>query len=326
MRTVSPIDPQPPAAPSTWPELPSSAWADTLETLHMWTQVVGKVRTELSPWRNHSWSSALYVTCRGLTTSPIPYHGRTFEIEFDFVEHDLAIRANDGGRRVVPLEAKSVAVFHDEVLSTLGEMGFEVSIHPEPNEIPDAIPFSEDEVHRTYEAEHAHRLWRALVQADRVMKSFQAAFIGKASPVHFFWGGFDMAVTRFSGREAPEHPGGFPNLPDAITREAYSHEVTSCGFWPGNRENPDPIFYAYAYPTPEGFEGATVRPDAAFWLEDLGEFALPYEAVRQAASPDDELYAFFESAHGAAAELAGWDRKGLERERGYRPVPRWGAI
>ena len=320
---MNPVEPRPRAERSAWPGLPGAEWTDTLETVHMWTQIVGKVRTTLAPWTNHSWSSTLYVTSRGLTTSPIPYDGRTLEVEFDFVEHRLPIRASDGLRRSLSLEPKSVARFYHEFLSTLSEMGFDVTIHPEPNEVPDAIPFDEDEVHDTYDAGHARRLWDSLVQADRVMKDFRAAFIGKASPVHFFWGSFDMAVTRFSGRRAPEHPGGFPNLPDEIAREAYSHEVTSCGFWPGNRDHPDPIFYAYAYPTPEGFSEASVRPDGAFWLEELGEFALPYEALRSEDSPDDALYAFFESAHAAAADLAGWDREALERERGYRPVPRW---
>lgn len=320
---MSPIEPQPGGPADAWPELPSEEWTDTLETLHLWSQIVGKVRTELSPWANHSWSSPLYVTARGLTTSPIPYGGRTFAIDFDFVDHRLPIRVSDGQARELTLEPMSVAEFYREVLGALAGMGLEVSIHPEPNELPDVIPFPEDEIHATYDAGHAGRLWEALVQSDRVMKAFRAGFIGKASPVHFFWGSFDMAVTRFSGREAPEHPGGFPNMPDEIVREAYSHEVTSCGFWPGNRENPDPIFYAYAYPTPEGFPEASVRPEAAFWLEALGEFALPYEAVRTAPSPDDALLDFFESTHAAAAELAGWDREALERDRDFRPVPRW---
>lgn len=319
---MSPIDRQPRAEPCAWPELPVSEWTDTLETLHLWTQVVGKVRMEASPWLNHSWSSALYVTPRGLTTSPIPRDGRTFEIDFDLVDHRLPIRVSDGGTRSLSLEPKSVARFYHEVMEALSELDLEVPIHPVPNEIPEPIPFPEDEVHGTYEAGHARALRQALVQADRVMEEFRAAFIGKASPVHFFWGAADLAVTRFSGRPAPEHPGGIPNLPDEITREAYSHEVSSCGFWPGNRESPDPIFYSYAYPTPEGFPESAVRPDAAFWLEELGEFALLYEDARSADSPDDALYDFFESTYAAAADLAGWDREGLERERGFRPLPR----
>jgi len=320
---MSPIQQQKKSSSVEWPELPHTEWADTLETLHMWTQIVGKVRMELSPWVNHSWSVTLYVTSRGLTTSPIPYGGRTFEIDFDFVDHQLPIRVSDGQARSLALEAKSVAEFYRELLGTLKELDIDVAIHPVPNELPEPIPFPEDEVHKTYEPDHARRLWGALVQADRIMREFRASFTGKVSPVHFFWGSFDMAVTRFSGRAAPEHPGGFPNLPDEITREAYSHEVTSCGFWPGNRDAPDPVFYAYAYPTPEGFSQAAVRPDAAFWLESFGQFALPYAAVRSAASPDDALHAFFESTHAAAADLAGWDREGLEWERGFSPLPRY---
>lgn len=317
---MSPISHLPSSAAADWPELPFGEWADTLETVHMWTQVIGKVRMELSPWSNHSWSVPLYLTSRGLSTSPIPYGGRTFEIEFDFVEHRLPIRTSDGQARDVSLEPKSVARFYHEVLDALRSLGIDVTIHTLPNEIEDPIPFPEDEVHGSYDADHVARLFGALVQADRVMKTFRAGFVGKASPVHFFWGSFDLAVTRFSGRPAPEHPGGIPHLPDAITREAYSHEVTSCGFWPGNRGAPDPIFYAYAYPTPDGFSEAAVKPDAAFWLADLGEFALPYEAVRGAADPDTDLLAFCQTAHDAAAERLGWDRSALEWEPGYRPL------
>ena len=319
---MSPTEPLKQASAADWPQLPSRQWGDTLETLHMWTQIVGKVRMDLSPWVNHSWSVPLYLNARGLTTSTIPYGARTFEIDFDFVDHVLPIRASDGQTRSLALQHKSVAQFYHELLETLSEMGMNVSIHAVPNEIPEPIPFPEDEVHGTYDSEQVHLLWSALVQADRVMKVFRARFTGKVSPVHFFWGSFDLAVTRFSGREAPEHPGGVPGLPDEITREAYSHEVTSCGFWPGNREAPDPIFYAYAYPTPEGFSESSVKPAAAFWLEDLGEFALPYEVVRTSDSPDATLDAFFESTHAAAADLARWDREHLEWERDFRPVLR----
>lgn len=321
---MSPDERQPTATPSRWPELPSGRWTETWETLHMWIQIVGKIRTEYSPWINHSWSSTLYLTARGLRTSPIPYEdGRTLEIEFDFLEHRLPIHGSDGSRASLSLEPRSVARFYHELLETLSGIGLDVSIHPEPNEIPDPIPFPEDEVHEAYEPDHARCLWEGLVRADRLMREFRAAFIGKASPVHFFWGAGDLAVTRFSGRRAPEHPGGIPNLPDEITREAYSHEVSSCGFWPGDRENPEPVFYAYAYPTPDGYPEATVGPDEAFWSDELGEFVLPYEAVRRADSPDDALYEFFQSTYVAAADLAGWDREALERERGFRPVPRW---
>ncbi|MDX1579735.1 MAG: DUF5996 family protein, partial [Gemmatimonadota bacterium] len=223
---MSPVESLDVASPDAWPELPHGDWADTLETLHMWTQIVGKVRMELSPWVNHSWSVPLYVTARGLGTSPIPHGGRTFEIDFDFIDHRLPIRTSDGETRTLALEPKSVADFHDEVMETLAGLGIDVAIHPVPNELPDPIPFPEDETHASYDPEHVRSLWGALVQVDRVMKAFRARFIGKSSPVHFFWGSFDMAVTRFSGRRAPEHPGGIPNLPDEVTREAYSHEVT----------------------------------------------------------------------------------------------------
>jgi hypothetical protein len=303
-----------------WPELPGEAWLDTLETLHMWTQVVGKIRMVLSPWINHSWSVSLYLTPRGLTTGSIPHGARTFRIDFDFVDHLLHIQASDGGTWSMPLGPMTVARFYGEVLSALDTLDLGVSIHPLPNEIPDPVPFPEDEVHDAYDADHARRLWAALLQSARVMTDFRARFIGKASPVHFFWGSFDLAVTRFSGRRAPEHPGGIPNLPDAITREAYSHELSSCGFWPGNRDSPDPIFYAYAYPTPGGFSESAIAPDSAFWLEELGEFILPYEAVRSSVSPDDDLLAFFQSTYEASANLASWDREALEWEAGYRPL------
>lgn len=319
---MSPIDRPTPADPTDWPILPSSEWTDTLETLHLWCQIVGKVRMELSPWLNHSWSVPLYVTTRGLTTSPIPYGGLTFEIGFDFVDGSLPIRLSDGRTRSLVLEPKSVARFYRELLDTLKEMGIDVSIHPMPNELPDPTPFPDDEAHGEYVPQHAEALMGALVQSDRVLKAFRARFTGKVSPVHFFWGSFDLAVTRFSGRRAPEHPGGIPFLPDVVTREAYSHEVSSCGFWPGNRDAPDPIFYAYAYPTPDGFLEAAVEPEAAFWLADLGEFALPYAAVRSADSPDEALHAFLESTYAAAADLAGWDRANLEWERGFRPLAR----
>lgn len=307
---------------SVWPALPHTSWADTIETLHMWSQIVGKVRMELSPWVNHSWSVPLYVTPRGLTTSSIPYDGRTLEIDFDFVNHTLPIVASDGEVRTIQLRSITVAEFYAEVFAALESLGIEISIYPFPNEVPNPIAFPRDETHGTYEPEHAEALRGALVHSARAMSEFRSRFIGKVSPVHFFWGSFDLAVTRFSGRKAPPHPGGIPNLPDEVTREAYSHEVSSCGFWLGNREAPDPIFYAYAYPTPEGFSEATVQPDKAFWLADLGEFALPYEAIRSSDSPDEVLDAFFQTTYEAAANLADWDRESLEWGRGYRPLPR----
>ncbi len=307
-----------------WPELPHTAWIDTIETLHMWTQIVGKVRMELSPWLNHSWSVPLYVTPRGLTTSSIPYGRGSFQIDFDLIGHALPIVASDGQVQTVRLRSMTVAEFYAEFLSVLNGMGIDVSINTTPNELPDPIPFPRDETHGTYEPDHVAALHGALVQSARVMSEFRAPFIGKVSPVHFFWGSFDLAVTRFSGRTAPQHPGGIPNLPDVVAREAYSHEVSSCGLWFGNREAPDPIFYAYAYPIPDGFSEATVQPKEAFWFSDLGEFVLPYEAVRASGEPDEQLHAFFQTSYEAAAELAQWDRANLEWEPGYRPLPRRG--
>jgi hypothetical protein len=296
-----------------WPALPYEAWKDTLATLHLWTQVVGKVRLTQSPWVNHSWHVTLYVTSRGLTTSPIAYGTRTFEIEFDFLAHRLAITTGDGRCAHVPLEPQTVAAFYARLLDALRSLNITISIHATPNEIPDAIPFARDETHRAYDPIYATRFWRVLVQADRVLKIFRARFAGKCSPVHFFWGGADLAVTRFSGRPAPEHPGGIPNLPDWVTREAYSHEVSSAGFWPGGGPIAYPAFYSYAYPEPAGFAKAPVGPEAAFYSQDLREFILPYDTVRLAASPDETLLEFLQSTYEAAALLAAWDRAALER-------------
>jgi hypothetical protein len=297
-----------------WPELPVDGWIDTLETLQLWTQVVGKVRLVQTPWLNHSWSVPLYVTSTGLSTSLVPHGAEGFELAFDFLADELRLTTTLGERRSLALEPRTVADFHAAVLDALDSVGMPVAIHPVPSEIPDAIPFPDDTTHGAYDREHARALWRALLQAQRVLVRFRAGFLGKASPVHFFWGSFDLAVTRFSGRAAPPHPGGVPNFPDDVAREAYSHEVTSCGFWPGNREASTPIFYAYAYPTPDGFAGARVEPSDAFWLAELGEFALPYDAVRNAADPDRHLLSFLESTHAAAAGLADWDRSALECE------------
>jgi len=298
--------------PSSWPALPVEAWTDTLETLHLWTQVVGKVRLVRSPWLNHSWSVPLYVSATGLTTSLVPHGAEGLELAFDFLGDELRVTTTTGERRNLALRPRTVADFHGELMEALASVGMPVRVHPVPSEIADAIPFHEDTTHSSYDGEHARALWRALLQANRVLTRFRAGFLGKASPVHFFWGSFDLAVTRFSGRTAPPHPGGMPNFPDDVAREAYSHEVTSAGFWPGNRSAPTPIFYAYAYPTPDGFADARVEPGEAFWLTELGEFALPYEAVRAAADPDAALLAFLESTHAAAADLAGWDRDTLE--------------
>jgi len=297
---------------SAWPSLPLEAWSDTSATLHMWTQIVGKIRLAQSPWINHSWHATLYVTSTGLTTSPIPYETRTIEIEFDFIRHHLNVRSSDGGTARVPLEAQSVARFYRTLTAELGTLGVHVRIQKKPNEVPDPIPFDEDESHKAYDREYANRFWRVLVQADRVFKSFRARFVGKCSPVHFFWGAPDLAVTRFSGRRAPQHPGGVPNLPDRVTREAYSHEVSSCGFWQGGGPIPYPAFYSYAYPEPSGFSAAAIEPAAAFYGKDLGEFILPYDVVRLADSPDEMLLTFLQTTYEAAANLAKWDRSALE--------------
>jgi Family of unknown function (DUF5996) len=296
-----------------WPALPLEEWSGTCATLHLWTQIAGKIRLTLSPWMNHGWHVTLYVTARGLSTSPIPHGTRTFELEFDFTAEELVVRTSDGGTGHIPLRAQSVAAFYRLVMAALDELGLHVKIHTRPNEVADPVRFDEDERPRTYDPEHARRFWRVLVQADRVFKAFRGRFIGKVSPVHFFWGAPDLAVTRFSGRPAPMHPGGIPNLPDAVTREAYSHEVSSCGFWPGGGPYPHAAFYSYAYPEPAGFAGTKVRPAAAFWSSDLKEFLLPYDAVRQSATPDETLLEFLQSTYEATADRGGWDRKALER-------------
>ena len=280
----------------------------------MWTQIVGKIRLALAPWTNHSWHVTLYCTARGLTTSPIPHGRRVFEIRFDLIDHTLRILTADGALKTIPLEPRSVADFYWRVMATMDELGLPVQINTTPNEIADGIPFEKDETHRAYDAAQANRFWRALVQIDRVLKEFRAGFSGKCSPVHFFWGSFDMAVTRFSGRPAPPHPGGIPHLPDAVTREAYSQEVSSVGFWPGNEAMPEPIFYSYAYPEPPGFSAANIEA-AASYNPSLKEFVLPYEAVRGAAQPDDVLLQFAQSAYDAASKLGKWDREALVEKK-----------
>jgi len=295
-----------------WPALPFAEWKDTAVTLHMWTQIVGKIRLTLSPWMNHSWHVTFYVTSRGLTTSPIPHGTSTFEIRFDFIDHELRILKSDGAARVLKLRPQSVAKFYREVMSALSEMELPVTINMTPNEIENPIPFDQDEEHRSYDREYANRFWRVLVQSDRVFKEFRSRFCGKCSPVHFFWGSFDLAVTRFSGRPAPPHPGGIPHLPDAVTREAYSQEVSSLGFWPGNAAAPTPIFYSYAYPEPPGFAEAKVQPAAAFYEPAFREFMLPYEVVRTAEKPDEVLLDFAQSTYDAASILGKWDRDALQ--------------
>jgi hypothetical protein len=301
-------------AGEVWPELPLAAWAETRDTLHLWTQVVGKVRLALAPMVNHWWQVPLYVTCRGLTTSPVPYGTRTFQVNFDFIKHRLLILTSDGREESFPLRPGSVAGFHAEVTGRLRALGIEVRIWTTPVELEDPVPFEADRRHAAYDAGYAHRFWHVLVQADRVLAAFRARFLGKVSPVHFFWGSFDLAVTRFSGRPAPRHPGA-PNVADSVTREAYSHEVSSCGFWPG-AGGLDAMFYAYAYPQPPGFADVTVRPAAASYSRDLGEFVLPYDALRRAEAPDATLLEFLQGTYAAAADLADWDRAALERGPG----------
>ncbi len=307
---------------SEWPALPYQDWKDTCATLQLWTQIVGKIRLARTPWLNHSWHVTLYVTARGLTTSPIPYGGAEFQIDFDFIDHALLISTSDGAGRRLPLVPKPVADFHDQLMAALAELGIRVRIHGRPSELPDPIPFRADREHAAYDADAAQRFWRVLLQADRVFKQFRTGFLGKVSPVHFFWGSFDLAVTRFSGRRAPLHPGGIPNLPDAVTCEAYSHEVSSAGFWPGGGAIDYPAFYSYAYPAPDGFAAAPVRPDPAFFHEALGEFILPYDAVRDAAEPDETLLEFLQTTYEAAANAADWDRAALECPPGRAGVPR----
>jgi hypothetical protein len=296
-----------------WPELPYAAWKNTRETLHLWTQVVGKVRLALTPWLNHSWHVTLYVSARGLSTSPIPWRDGAFQIDFDFIDHVLWIRKGDGGYRQIMLLPMPVAMFYDSLMIALRELGVAVTLNTMPCEIPDCIPFEADTVHRAYDADYANRFWRVLLATHDVFARFRTGFLGKASPVHFFWGSFDLAVTRFSGRNAPKHPGNVPHLPNIVAQEAYSHEVSSAGFWPGGGGPVDyAAFYSYAYPAPPGFAAAPVNPEAAFFSQDLGEFLLPYDAVRTASDPDAALMAFLVSSYEAAAGLARWDRAALE--------------
>jgi hypothetical protein len=305
-----------------WPALLYGEWADTCETLHLWCQIVGKVRLAQTPWLNHSWQTPLYVTPRGLATGSIPHGDRAIDIEFDFADQLLRIRT-DGPMAELPLRAMPVSDFYAQVMATLEALGTPVAIHPVPNEMAEAIPFAQDRAPRAYDPVYVRRFWRVLLQVDRVLKTFRTAFIGKASPVHFFWGSFDMAVTRFSGRRAPPHPGGVPNLPDAVAREAYSHEVSSAGFWPGGPgADADAAFYSYAYPEPPGFRERAVAPEAARFDAGLGEFILPYEAVRTAPDPDAVLMAFLSSTYAAAADAAKWDRRALECELGRPGRPR----
>jgi hypothetical protein len=310
------------ATDPTWPDIPLAAWQDTCSTLQLWTQIVGKIRLGQTPWLNHSWHVPLYVTARGLTTSPIPDGVRIFEMQFDFLDHLLRIDTAEGARRDIALKPQTVADFHTAVMRALAELELPVTMTDYPCEIANAVAFSTDRLHAAYDADYAQRFWRVLLQVDRIMKRFRTGFIGKSSPVHFFWGSFDLAVTRFSGRRAPLFTGKAPRVADAVMCEAYSHEVSSAGFWPGGNGIDYPAFYSYAYPTPPGFRNATLRPTAAFYSDTLGEFLLPYEAVRNAADPDAMLLAFFQSTYEAAANSAGWDRLALECALGVPGIPR----
>ena len=299
----------------TWPRLSLGEWQETYATLHRWTQIVGKTRLSLAPMQNHWWQVTLYLTTRGLGTSPIPYDERTFDVEFDFLDHVLAVRTGEGATGSMSLGPKSVADFYDEYLALLRSLDIEPKIHAVPMELPDVLPFTDDLEHASYDADAAQRCWRILAQADRVLKEFRGRFIGKCSPSHFWWGGFDLSCTRFSGRRAPPHPGGIPNCPDFVTRGAYSHECISAGWWPGSVGSPvsEPAFYAYAYPEPNGYSAARVRPNAARYDTTMREWILPYEAVRASHDPDATLLEFLSSTYDAAATLGGWDRVALER-------------
>ncbi|MFL6350383.1 MAG: DUF5996 family protein [Bryobacteraceae bacterium] len=297
-----------PSAVELWPALPWEEWKDTANTLHMWMQIVGKTRLTLTPLENHWWNVPLYVTPRGLSTWSIPHHNDLFDIEFDFIDDRLYVRVSSGESKSMALRPQSVAAFYEEYLDLLRSFGIEPSITARPDEVAEPIPFAEDQQHASYDNEFVHRFWSILRRCDMLFKRFRSRFIGKSSPVHFFWGSFDLAVTRFSGRPAPPRPGA-----DAITREAYSHEVISAGFWPGNGGFGTPAFYCYAVPQPAGLEGEQVRPVGAFYSTDLNEFILKYDDARQAISPDDAVLGFLQSTYEAAAKLAVWDRASLER-------------
>lgn len=314
-----------------WPALPLEQWQDTYATLHMWTQIVGKICLACTPIINHWWNVTFQVTPRGLTTPTMHRGGQAFRIDFDFIDHQLRFETSSGQRAAVELRSKSTSTFYREVMDTLNTLGLDVQVWPHPVEIEDAIPFEQDEQHVTYVGEHAHRCWRVLLACERVFQQSRSGFVGKSSPVHFFWGSFDLAVTRFSHREAPRHPGGVPNMADWATREAYSHECSSCGFWPGNQGSAvaEPAFYSYAYPEPSGFKEHPVRPEQAFYSEELGEFVLLYDDMRRCDEPGAVLLDFLQSSYEAAAECGGWPRERLEYDppsynrptRSHPPAP-----
>ncbi len=302
-----------PASGGAWPVLPLASWRETKDTLHLWTQIVGKIRLALAPMVNHWWQVTLYVDARGLTTSAMPYNGQAVEVRFDFLNETLCIETSAGGRRDVALAPRSVADFYHETMGALHALGVPVSIHARPVELPDVIPFDQDEIHGAYDAGAAREFWRVLIQANRLLHVFRSGFLGKCSPVHFWWGSFDLSCTRFSGRRAPPHPGGVPNCPDYVTREAYSHECISAGWWPGGGVVDEPAFYAYAYPEPAGCAAAPILPAAGAYHPVLREWILPHDAVRTADESDRALLAFFNSTYDTAATLGRWDRAALER-------------
>jgi hypothetical protein len=312
----------PPTTVMQLPELAWPRWQDTNATLHLWTQIVGKIRLTLTPWTNHSWHTTLYVTARGLTTSTIPYEKGSFQIDFDFADHVLLIQKSGGALRSVELKPRTVADFYRALMQALEQLDIRVQIHRKPNELPDPVAFDLDSVHQSYDPGAVQRLHAILLFSHRVFTDFRTAFLGKVSPVHFFWGSFDLAVTRFSGRRAPLHPGGVTNLPNSVAQEAYSHEVSSAGFWPGNESMPYPVYYSYAYPEPAGFRGAKLEPAATVFNADFGEFILPYDAVRASADPAATLMQFLQSTYGAAADGARWDRAALECSIGVPGLPR----
>ena len=298
---------------NSWPALPLAQWKDTYGTLHMWTQIVGKIRLALAPLVNHWWNVTLYITPRGLTTSAMPYNDRLIRIDFDFIDHMVLIQTTDGSTKSISLRPRSVAEFYQEMMAAIGSLGMPVKIWTTPVEVPDRTPFENDRKHAAYDPEYAQRVWRIMAQASRVFTEFRSRFIGKVSPIHFFWGSFDLAVTRFSGRTAPSHP-GVPNCGRFVAVEAYSHEVSSCGFWPGGGPVNEPSFYAYAYPEPQAFKDYPVKPQEAFYHTGMGEFLLPYDVVRNAKSPDEVLLSFMQTTYEAAATCAKWERRALERQ------------
>jgi len=295
-----------------WPDLAFENWKDTLATVHLWTQIVGKIRLRKMPWLNHSWHVTLYVSANGLTTHSIPYENGVFQIDFDFIHHVLHITTSEGNMAKVDLYPRTVASFYRELFDKLENVEIDAYIYATPNEIDPAIPFEEDETHCSYDAERIHDFYHALVKIHNVFTKFRARFTGKCSPVHFFWGAFDMAVTRFSGRPAPVHPGGAPNIPLAVMQEAYSHEVSSCGFWPGSEQFPHPVFYSYCYPTPAEFSQHPVKPNEAFFSAEMGEFMLLYDVIQRSDKPEEILMQFLQTTYEAAANTGNWDRKSLE--------------